>query len=133
MLDTVTGLPNRLAYEERVEQELARWKRFNSPLSMLVWDVDDFKLINDRYGHQAGDKALRIIAQSLQARLRETDFIARFGGEEFVCLLCGAEGEEAQSVAEEMRHSVESNGFSLPGQACAGHNLLRSYQFSRWG
>ncbi|MES9863444.1 MAG: GGDEF domain-containing protein [Candidatus Thiodiazotropha sp. LLP2] len=116
MLDTVTGLPNRLAYEERVEQELARWKRFNSPLSMLVWDVDDFKLINDRYGHQAGDKALRIIAQSLQARLRETDFIARFGGEEFVCLLCGAEGEEAQSVAEEMRHSVESNGFHSQGK-----------------
>lgn len=116
MLDTVTGLPNRLAYEERVEQELARWKRFGSPLSMLVWDVDDFKLINDRYGHQAGDKALRIIAQSLQARLRETDFIARFGGEEFVCLLCGTEGEEALSVAEEMRHSVESNGFHSQGK-----------------
>lgn len=116
MLDSVTGLPNRMAYEERAEQELARWKRFNSPLTMLIWDVDDFKLINDRYGHQAGDKALRIIAQSLQARLRETDFIARFGGEEFVCLLSGAEGDEALSVAEEMRHSVESNGFHSQGK-----------------
>jgi diguanylate cyclase len=116
LLDAVTGLPNRLAYEERMELELARWKRFDSPLTMLVWDVDDFKKINDRYGHQAGDKALRVIAQSLKARLRETDFIARFGGEEFVCLLCGAEGEEALSVAEEMRQSVESNGFHSQGK-----------------
>ncbi len=116
LLDTVTGLPNRLAYEERVEQELARWKRFASPLTMLMWDVDDFKSINDRFGHQAGDKALRVIAHSLKARLRETDFIARFGGEEFVCLLCGAEGEEALKVAEQMRQSVESNGFHSQGK-----------------
>jgi diguanylate cyclase len=116
LLDTVTGLPNRLAYEERVEQELARWRRFGSPLTMLMWDVDDFKSINDRFGHQAGDKALRVIAQSLQVRLRETDFIARFGGEEFVCLLCGAQGEEAVSVAEDMRRSVESNGFHSQGK-----------------
>jgi diguanylate cyclase len=114
--DAVTGLPNRLAYEERVEQELARWKRFASPLTLVVWDVDDFKSINDRFGHQAGDKALRVIAQSLRTRLRETDFIARFGGEEFVCLLCGAQGEEALKVAEEMRRSVESNAFHSQGK-----------------
>ncbi|MCU7843696.1 MAG: diguanylate cyclase [Candidatus Thiodiazotropha sp. (ex Monitilora ramsayi)] len=114
--DTVTGLPNRLAYEERMEQEFARWKRFGDPLSMLVWDVDDFKTINDRFGHQAGDKALRVIAHSLSARLRETDFIARFGGEEFVCLLCGTEGGEALKVAEEMRRSVEENGFHSAGK-----------------
>ncbi len=116
LLDSVTGLPNRLAYEERIEQELARWKRFGNPLTMLIWDVDDFKSINDRFGHQAGDKALRVIAQSLKARLRATDFIARFGGEEFVCLLCGAQGEEALAVAEEMRQSVESNGFHSQGK-----------------
>jgi len=116
LLDTVTGLPNRLAYEERVEQEYARWKRFGDPLTLLVWDVDDFKSINDRFGHQAGDKALRVIARSLQARLRTTDFIARFGGEEFVCLLCGAKGREALKVAEEMRRSVEENGFHSHGK-----------------
>jgi diguanylate cyclase len=85
-------------------------------LTLLVWDVDDFKSINDRFGHQAGDKALRVIAQSLKARLRETDFIARFGGEEFVCLLCGAQDEEAFSVAEEMRLSVESSAFHSQGK-----------------
>ncbi len=116
LIDTVTGLPNRLAYEERIEQELARWKRFGNPLTMLIWDVDDFKSINDRFGHQAGDKALRVIAQSLKERLRETDFIARFGGEEFVCLLCGTQGVEALQVAEEMRRSVEDNGFHSHGK-----------------
>lgn len=116
LLDTVTGLPNRLAYEERIAQELARWKRFGNPLTILIWDVDDFKSINDRFGHQAGDKALRVIAQSLNARLRETDFIARFGGEEFVCLLCGTQNEEALGVAQEMRSSVESNGFHSQGK-----------------
>ncbi len=116
LIDAVTGLPNRLAYEERVEQEMARWKRFGSALTMLVWDVDDFKSINDRFGHQAGDKALRVIAHSLRSRLRETDFIARFGGEEFVCLLCGAENQEALGVAEQMRQSVERNGFHSHGK-----------------
>jgi diguanylate cyclase len=116
LLDTVTGLPNRLAYEERIEQEVARWNRFGNPLTMLMWDVDDFKSINDRFGHQAGDKALRVIAQSLNSRLRATDFIARFGGEEFVCLLCGTEGEEALTVAQEMRKSVEENGFHSQGK-----------------
>ncbi|MEJ2590516.1 MAG: diguanylate cyclase [Candidatus Thiodiazotropha sp.] len=119
LLDTVTGLPNRLAYEERITQEFARWKRFGDPLSMLIWDVDDFKSINDRFGHQAGDKALRVIAQSLQARLRETDFIARFGGEEFVCLLCGSGGDEALKVADEMRRSVADNGFHSSGKPVA--------------
>ncbi|PVV12981.1 MAG: hypothetical protein B6D72_06630 [gamma proteobacterium symbiont of Ctena orbiculata] len=116
LIDAVTGLPNRLAYEERVEQEYARWKRFNDPLCMLVWDIDDFKSINDRFGHQAGDKALRVIANNLQARLRITDFIARYGGEEFVCLLTGTSGDEALKVADEMRNSVESNGFHSAGK-----------------
>jgi diguanylate cyclase len=119
LIDAVTGLPNRLAYEERMEQEYARWKRFDEPLCMLVWDIDDFKSINDRFGHQAGDKALRVIAKSLQTRLRVTDFIARYGGEEFVCLLCGTGGDEALKVADEMRGSVETNGFHSAGKPVA--------------
>lgn len=117
LLDAVTDLPNRMAYEERVEQEYARWKRFAEPLTMLVWDVDNFKAINDRYGHQAGDKALRVIAQSLKQRLRETDFIARYGGEEFVTLLCGADEEQAYKVAEKMRMGVMECAFHSAGKA----------------
>ncbi|MET0066698.1 MAG: GGDEF domain-containing protein [Candidatus Thiodiazotropha sp.] len=115
LIDAVTGLPNRMAYDERATQEYARWKRFNEPLTMLVWDIDDFKSINDRFGHQAGDKALKVIARSLNSRLRVTDFIARYGGEEFVCLLCGSSGDEALHVAEEMRKSVAENGFHSSG------------------
>ena len=115
--DAVTELPNRLAYDERVEQEYARWKRFAEPLSMLVWDVDDFKSINDRFGHRAGDKALHIIAKCLKQRLRETDFIARYGGEEFVTLLCGAGEEQALQVAEQMREGVTQSGFHSGGKA----------------
>ncbi len=87
LLDTLTQLPNRKAYEQRLEHEFARWQRYRHPLVLAVLDVDNFKLINDNYGHLAGDKVLRIIAKTLRARLRQTDFIGRFGGEEFVVLL----------------------------------------------
>ena len=115
--DSVTGLPNRTAYEERMGQEFIRWKRFGEPLSMLVWDIDDFKMVNDRFGHQAGDKALRVIAKTLQNRLRESDFIARYGGEEFVCLLSGTDKEAALKVAEEMRLSIANSGFHTGSKA----------------
>lgn len=104
--DAVTGLPNRQAYDDRLEQEFHRWKRFGEPLAMLVWDIDDFKKINDTYGHQSGDKALRVIAGKLQETLRETDFIARYGGEEFVVLLVGTDLAGAKQVAEKMRKRI---------------------------
>ena len=113
--DTVTGLPNRLAYDERLEQEYARWKRFGEPLTLLVWDIDDFKRINDRFGHHAGDKALRIIGQSLLLGLRETDFVARFGGEEFVMLLTGTNSDDAMKVAEAVRLEVKESGIHSVG------------------
>jgi diguanylate cyclase len=108
--DPLTGMPNRRAYDERAEQEFARWRRFGGRLSLLLWDVDNFKQVNDTYGHKAGDRALQLIAATLQRRLRETDFIARFGGEEFVVLLVGASDAEALKVAESMRTAVESAG-----------------------
>lgn len=115
--DSVTALPNRTAYEERMAQEYIRWKRFGEPLSMLVWDIDDFKSVNDRFGHQAGDKALKVIANTLKKRLRESDFIARYGGEEFACLLSGTDKESALKVAEEMRKSVAESGFHTGSKA----------------
>ncbi len=113
--DTVTGLPNRLAYEERLEQEFARWKRFGEPLTLLVWDIDDFKFINDRFGHNAGDKALRIIGQNLTLGLRETDFVGRFGGEEFVMLLVGSSSEDSIELAESIRKEVKESGIHSLG------------------
>ena len=114
--DAVTGLPNRMAYEERLAHEYAVWKRNKEPLMMLVWDVDDFKLINDRYGHQSGDKALRVIGRTLSERPRETDFVGRYGGEEFVMLLVGAPMEDVMQVAEQIRESVAQQGFHSSGK-----------------
>ncbi len=114
--DAVTGIPNRMAYEERLEEEFKRWKRYNNFLVLMVWDIDDFKRINDRFGHQSGDKTLRIIARILQSRIRETDFIGRYGGEEIVTLLVGSPIEEAVKVAEQMRRAIEASGFHSGGR-----------------
>jgi len=108
--DAVTGLPNRQAYDERMEQEFSRWKRFGEPLALLVWDIDDFKKINDTYGHQSGDKALHAMAEKLKDTIRETDFIARYGGEEFVVLLVGTDLDGAKEAAEKMRQRIEKVG-----------------------
>jgi diguanylate cyclase len=114
--DVVTGLPNRKAYEQRLAEEVSRWQRYQTPLVLSVWDMDDFKQINDRFGHQAGDKALRIIGQLLQKRLRKTDFVARYGGEEFVMLFSGSEMDEVYRVAEEIRKAVEGSPFHSEGK-----------------
>ena len=109
--DPVTGLPNRIAYEERLATEVARWRRTQNPLLILVWDVDDFKQINDRFGHKAGDKALRVIGRILSARPRELDFVGRYGGEEFVMLLVDSTLENAKKLADEIRESIANSGF----------------------
>jgi diguanylate cyclase len=114
--DPLTGLPNRRAYEERLEHEYARWKRFGDPLALVVWDVDNFKKVNDTFGHKAGDKALIMIGKLLNERLRETDFIARYGGEELVVLLVGAALDDAQRIADMMRIAVESGGLHAHGK-----------------
>ncbi len=109
--DALTGLPNRFAYEERLEQEYERWKRYQSPLSLIVIDVDHFKRINDTYGHQAGDKALRIIARELSVSTRKTDFIGRYGGEEIVILMPETSADAALAAAEKLRKKIEECGF----------------------
>lgn len=113
MHDALTGLPNREAYQQRLEQEVQRLQRYGSKLSLMVCDVDLFKRINDNYGHLAGDKVLKIIAKSLQVNLRDSDFIARFGGEEFVALMPETSLEEAKHVAEKLRMKVESSPFNF--------------------
>ncbi len=113
--DPLTGIYNRLAYDERIAQEYARWKRYQSPLSLILWDLDYFKRINDSYGHKAGDKVLRTIAQIFAAQLRATDFTARYGGEEFVSLLPETDLTVALTVAEKLRAAVAQCGFHFRG------------------
>ncbi len=111
LVDALTQIPNRLAYDQRLEQEYARWNRFQQPLCIAAWDIDHFKRINDAYGHRAGDKVLRIVAETLAERLRETDFLARYGGEEFVMILPGTDLADAARVLDEMRVAVGQLGF----------------------
>jgi diguanylate cyclase len=111
MIDALTGIPNRAAYDDRLEQEFKRWKRFERPVSILAWDIDRFKGVNDAYGHKAGDKVLRVIGQHLARHVRDTDFVARYGGEEFVMLLVGTGAEEARIVADKIRMEIAQLGF----------------------
>jgi diguanylate cyclase len=113
MHDSLTGLPNREFYQQRLEQELQRIKRYGGKLSLMVCDVDLFKRINDNYGHLAGDKVLNIIAKSLQKNLRSSDFIARYGGEEFVALMPETSTAEAKIIAEKLRKKVERSPFNF--------------------
>lgn len=113
MHDALTGLPNRESYQQRLEQEMQRIKRYGGKLSLMVCDVDLFKRINDTYGHLAGDKVLKIIARSLQKNLRDSDFIARFGGEEFVALMPETSTDEAKIVAEKLRKKIEESPFNF--------------------
>jgi diguanylate cyclase len=114
--DPLTGAPNRLAFEQRVAQEFARWQRYKHSLTLLLCDVDYFKKINDTYGHKAGDRALMAIVKTIQFHLRETDFLARVGGEEFVVLLPDTTQEAAAVVAEKLRMSVEHSEFVYQGK-----------------
>lgn len=117
--DTLTNLPNRLAYEKRSLQEYSRWQRYHNPLSVAVCDLDLFKRINDSYGHTAGDKVLKKTADIFRKSLRNTDFICRFGGEEFVILLAETPLEQAKLAMEKLRNSIEESPFHFRGERVA--------------
>jgi diguanylate cyclase len=114
-IDTLTRVANRVSFDERFAEELARWNRFRHPVTILVWDIDRFKSINDACGHRGGDAVLREVAVALSRGRRGVDFFARFGGEEFVSLLVGTELEDALRTAEEMRSAVEGLRFHFHG------------------
>ncbi|WP_409314744.1 diguanylate cyclase [Pseudomonas putida] len=116
LLDPLTGLPNRAAWSERVEREMLDWQENGGHLAMAILDLDHFKRINDNYGHLAGDKVLKIVADQLRKRLRGRDFIARFGGEEFVLLLPQTTPAVAAQVAEVLRATVEACPFHFKGE-----------------
>jgi len=117
LTDQLTEIKNRLAYDERIAHEYALWKRYHTPISLIVIDIDFFKKINDSYGHIAGDKVLHTVAQNLQSSIRETDFLARYGGEEFVIIMPATGEEDGLGVAEKLRQAVESCGFHYRGDA----------------
>jgi diguanylate cyclase (GGDEF)-like protein len=122
--DVLTGLPNRRYMLDRLEEENSRYLRHQHPYAILYGDVDDFKLINDRFGHHAGDEALRLIGQTLRANLRQHDLVCRWGGEEFLVLLPETGNELAREVGEKLREAVTAIKFTPAGQA---HRLTMSF------
>ncbi len=116
LIDQLTGVANRRALRDRLQNELQRYARYQQFFSVLMFDVDNFKSINDQFGHWAGDKCLKEIIKRIKPALRETDFLARWGGDEFVILFPGTDKESAMAVAERIRRAVENTRFLFHGQ-----------------
>jgi diguanylate cyclase len=111
--DSLTGVPNRRAWDEELPRELARAARSRQPLCVALLDLDHFKQYNDRHGHQAGDRFLKEAAAAWQAVVRKTDLVARYGGEEFAILLPDCELEDAMEIAERLRTAQPEGTCSL--------------------
>jgi diguanylate cyclase (GGDEF)-like protein len=120
-LDGLTGVFNRRYFDQQIATEWARASRSNAPLSLVLLDVDFFKLFNDQYGHQAGDDALRVVSHALKACLRRpADLVARYGGEEFGCILPETSYEDALQMAHELERRVRELAVPHAGSSAAG-------------
>lgn len=107
-IDALTGLPNRRALDERLEEELRRSSRYQHIFTVLMIDLNNFKSINDNLGHPAGDQALQRVATCFRRVLRDTDFVARYGGDEFVVILPETATEVAQGIARRLREAADA-------------------------
>jgi diguanylate cyclase (GGDEF)-like protein len=115
--DALTGLPNRRAFAARFDEALARARRQGRPLSLLVFDLDHFKQVNDRHGHAAGDTVLRHVATVVGAASRGEETFARIGGEEFACLLPDLDTTAAMAVADRLRAQLADIPALVSGNA----------------
>jgi diguanylate cyclase (GGDEF)-like protein len=123
--DPLTGLYNRLRIDQAVADEITRAARYRQPLALVLIDVDHFKAINDVYGHRAGDKTLVRLAEAMRALVRRSDLIARWGGEEFLLLMPGADGEMARRAAEKVRTAVEGLEFEDVGRVTCSFGVTQ--------
>ncbi|HMD75337.1 MAG TPA: GGDEF domain-containing protein, partial [Steroidobacteraceae bacterium] len=114
-IDPLTGVANRKAFDERIAQEVARRMHTNGAVTLLIWDIDNFKTINDSYGHRAGDRVLQSVARCFALGVRSTDFVARVGGEEFAMVMIGLSMDTAMRMANELRAAVEALRFHFRG------------------
>ncbi|MDO9300759.1 MAG: diguanylate cyclase, partial [Anaerolineales bacterium] len=115
MTDYLTNLYNRRYFIQRGTEEFKRARRNNQPLSLLMLDIDEFKTVNDTYGHEAGDMALQQVAAALKSSLREIDILGRMGGEEFAVLLPSTLLHEAVLLAERIQQIIASTPLEVPG------------------
>jgi diguanylate cyclase (GGDEF)-like protein/PAS domain S-box-containing protein len=110
--DRLTSVYNRHMFEEMLQKEISRARRYGRPMSLIMVDLDYFKEINDRYGHQTGDDVLAAVAKMLQDYTRSSDIVARWGGEEFIIILPDTQREEAVAIAETLRRTIAQKHFT---------------------
>lgn len=115
--DHLTGLYNRKYLDIKLNEEIERFKRMNTPFCILMADLDHFKGVNDNYGHLIGDQVLKHLAKIIKDNIRKTDFAFRYGGEEFLVMLVNADVRNAKHVAEQIRKKLEAVDFSLKGNS----------------
>ena len=123
--DRLTGINNRHMFEEQFENERAYTRRYHSTLHLVILDIDHFKTVNDTYGHIIGDSVLREFATILNKNARSSDFLARWGGEEFVLLLHNSSDADAYKVAEKLRRTVAAYEHETVGQITCSVGLCR--------
>ena len=116
LLDALTQINNRRAYDLQIRENLRRFHRNGEQFSLILIDIDHFKKVNDDYGHKAGDKCLKEITKLIKSSLRQSDFLARYGGEELIAILPGSNSAGAQYVAEKIRNCIAKARFYYKGE-----------------
>ncbi|RPI91392.1 MAG: GGDEF domain-containing protein [Spirochaetales bacterium] len=114
--DQLTGALNRYSYTIALEREVKRSRRYGSPLSILLFDIDNFKAVNDTHGHKAGDSVLREVARIVSEQIRDSDFLCRVGGEEFVVIAVESDGKSGSAMAEKLRGLIQERNFKTTGR-----------------
>ena len=122
--DSLTGLYNRRYFEDQIEKEIERSRRYSSALSFLIMDIDHFKGINDSYGHLVGDKILKELARVIDDSIRHIDIPVRYGGEEFALILPETDLEGARTISERLRTAIEAHEFQFPGGSGMGKDSV---------
>jgi len=121
--DRLTGAYNRTKFDEIIEGEIERVKRYNKALSVIMFDIDNFKKINDTYGHSAGDDVLKAIAEIVRKIIRKTDYFVRWGGEEFVIISPETNLKKAHILAERIRQTIDNYEFDIIGKTTASFGV----------
>ena len=123
--DTLTGLYNRLKFDQALVAEIGRAARYKTPLSLVLYDIDAFKKVNDTHGHQTGDRVLIQLSNLVAGKCRSTDMLSRWGGEEFAIMLAGADGPTAEQAAEKIRVAIAGTTFGVAGKVTCSFGVAQ--------
>jgi diguanylate cyclase (GGDEF)-like protein len=114
-VDQLTGVANRLYFQQRFENEIRRTENYQQALALFMFDIDEFKKINDTYGHYAGDVVIKKMAELVKKNTRSSDLVGRYGGDEFMVLIASTTEKQAASFAEHLRQKISTTDISIPG------------------